>query len=301
MTVPRDGRIEQELIDALGSLGNRHRLSILLELAEAGQVQRNHLHTMSFTELYEAVDIESSSQFTYHLDQLVGPFISETAEGYRLTYSGRKVVRALLSGVYESTSSFESEDVAGSCVACNESALHAVVEDELFTVRCRSCGTNHITAPFPRSLTRGRSTSEIIESIGCYIWGSFVHLQGGVCPECYGRVETTLESHNLDGTTQHILARSCLGCRLEIALPVEVPVLFHPIAMYELWKSGVTVIETPLWELFRHIASDAITTEIISEDPFEATVALNVTGERYRFRMDQSFTVTPLPCDEATR
>jgi hypothetical protein len=35
-----------------------------------------------------------SGNFSYHLDKLVGHYVEETGEGYRLRNSGRKIVRS---------------------------------------------------------------------------------------------------------------------------------------------------------------------------------------------------------------
>lgn len=289
-----DAEIDQTLIDALGSLGNRHRLTILLTLADSGGSEQDHLQTMSFTEIYEASTLDSSSQFTYHLNQLVGPFICETSSGYRLTYTGRKLVRAILSGAYESTSSFEARSVSGVCIVCEKRSLEAAMEHELLTVRCRSCATTQTTVPFPRSLTRERTPSEIIDSIGYHIWGEYVHLRGGVCPECYGRVETTVAAHDLEDRTEYTLTNACRDCQLVLRVPIVVAVLFHPVALYVFWQSDVSILDVPLWGLHEYIVSDVITTEIISQEPFKATFTLNINQENYRFRMDESLSVSPI-------
>ena len=93
MTPTDETRIDQAVIDAISALGNRTRLEILLALAIAERDRREQWLTLSFTDLYDAVDLDSTSQFSYHLDRLVGPFIAETPDGYRLTYGGDKIVQ----------------------------------------------------------------------------------------------------------------------------------------------------------------------------------------------------------------
>ena len=212
-------RPDGDVAGAIGSLGDRRRLEILFALAEAERASGRMWKTLSFTELYDAVDLDSTSQFSYHLKRLVGPFLTETPDGYHLTYAGAKIARALRSGEYESTPEFEDRAVEGICVFCESTSLVATLADEQFLVRCRTCDSTLITDFFPRSQSRGRTPAETVESFGHRIWSSFVQLQGNVCPECYGRVETSVEALDPDlaarvrgEATRHSHVSACREC-----------------------------------------------------------------------------------------
>lgn len=45
-----------------------------------------------FSELYECADIRDPEQFNYHLDKLIGQFVTKTENsGYELTEAGRRI------------------------------------------------------------------------------------------------------------------------------------------------------------------------------------------------------------------
>lgn len=294
MSPPTDLPIDDDVVDAISALGNRTRLEILLALVEAEREQQEQWLTMSFTELYDAVDIESTSQFSYHLEQLLGWFIAETPAGYRLTYGGDKIVRTLRSGLYESTHAFDDVDVDGRCVFCRNRSLVATVDEERFVVRCRDCETPLLVDLLPRSQTRNRSPAAVVDSVGYRIWSSFTLVRGSVCPECYGAVETVVDSHDHDDFAAYTFKHTCHECRFTIHLPLEVTAAFHPAAVGFFWDHGISVLDTPLWEFFEFIVAETMTTDVANTDPLDATFEITFDDETLRLAIDDSFQVTPI-------
>ncbi|MFA9427822.1 ArsR family transcriptional regulator [Natronorubrum sp. A-ect3] len=295
MVVDQNDQIDQEVVDAITSLGNSQRLQILLALGEVEREHHERRHTKTFTELYDAVDIDSSSQFSYHLNQLVGQFVSETPNGYRLTYSGTKIVRVIRSGVYESTSAFDDREISGACLFCDETTLLATLDIDQFRIRCTSCDAILITDFCPQSQTRDRTTTEIIESYCYRIWSMYIQLRGGICPECFGPVDTVVDQYEHDESVQHIHNSSCRECQFLVSMPIEVPVAFHPAVLTLFWEHGISVLDVPLWELYEYITSDVIVMEIVSDEPFEARFTVTLNDESLALRMDDTVTVTLEP------
>lgn len=77
--------------DAFAVLGDETRLQILQALGEADE-------PLAFSELFERIEYEDSSNFGYHLRKLVGHFVRKSDEGYTLWEAGRRVVEAVLAG-----------------------------------------------------------------------------------------------------------------------------------------------------------------------------------------------------------
>lgn len=48
--------------------------------------------SLSFTELRERVGVRQGAQFNYHLDKLVGHFVTKTDGGYSLRPTGHRVI-----------------------------------------------------------------------------------------------------------------------------------------------------------------------------------------------------------------
>ena len=82
--------------EAFSVLGDQARLGILRALATADG-------PLAYVELYDAVEYDDSSNFSYHLDKLVGHFVRKTDDGYRLYDAGRRVVEAVVSGAVTDT------------------------------------------------------------------------------------------------------------------------------------------------------------------------------------------------------
>ncbi|WP_436907787.1 ArsR/SmtB family transcription factor [Halosimplex marinum] len=295
---PRTSRPADGQVDALAALGNEHRLAILLALGDRESATRTNGLKLTFSELYDAVPVESTSQFSYHLSQLVGPFVAETDGGYHLTYAGDKIVRAVRSGLYETTPSFDPVAMAGACVVCGASDLVGVLRDERFVVRCRACDRALLSDSFPRSQAAARSPGEIAESFGYRIWSAYVLIRGDVCPECYGRVERRVDAHDGHETPGdaggYTFAAVCRTCDFTIHLPIEIPAVFHPQASAFLWEHGIPLPDTPLWGLFELFVSETWTTDVRSTDPLDARFELDFEGDRLALTMDESFAVTPV-------
>lgn len=290
---PTDGTsVDEDVVDAVGALGNRTRLEILLALAEAERDRQEQWLSMSFTELYDAVDVTSTSQFSYHLDRLVGWFVAETPEGYRLTYGGDKTVRTVLSGVYESTRSFDDLEVDGVCPFCEESALVATVDEEWFVVRCDACDSTLLNDLLPRSQTRSRTAREVVDSVGARIWSTYTLVRGDVCPECYGRMDAAVDPLRHEGRTFYTVEHTCRECWLTVHMPLEVTAAFHPAAIGFLWNHGVSLVELPLWEFFEFLVTGVVTVDVTSVDPLAATAEITLEGETLGLEIDDSLTAT---------
>lgn len=289
-----EGHIDPAVSDAIDALANDRRLEILFALADREWEVQENGHVMSFTDLYDAVDVDSTSQFSYHLKHLVGRFVAEMDGGYQLTYAGDKIVRAVRSGLYEATLTFEAVDVDGVCPFCREAALVADSLEERFVVRCTACDSMLLADAFPRSQAAHRSPSEIAESFGCGIWSTAVAVDGGVCPECNGVVDASVDSHERVGLVVHTVDHTCRECRTMIHLPIEVFVALHPATAAFLHRHGISILETPLWELFGHFTSKNWTTDVRSASPLEARFELSCGDETLVLEMGDDLEVTPV-------
>ena len=55
---------------------------------------------LSFSELRDAVGVDDSGRFNYHLDKLVGRFVHRTPKGYMLTIAGHRLAGSIVAGRY---------------------------------------------------------------------------------------------------------------------------------------------------------------------------------------------------------
>lgn len=66
--------------EAFKQLGNETRLAILLVLWDGYEPFASD-SSLTFSELYDRVEVADSGNFPYHLDQLTGHFVEETDAG----------------------------------------------------------------------------------------------------------------------------------------------------------------------------------------------------------------------------
>jgi DNA-binding transcriptional ArsR family regulator len=286
--------IEERVIDSIEALANRQRLEILVALAERKYEDGAEPSAMSFTHLYDAVSCRSTSQFSYHLSQLVGRFVADTEDGYQLTYAGDKVRRALFSGLYESSHTFGPVAVEGTCPNCGAQSLRAHSADEQFTVECRQCETPILSDLFPRSIARERSPGEILDSFGYSIWAKYLFVRGGVCPECYGRLDTTVRRVAHGERSTSVSVSECRRCWFTVTFPIDVVVAFHPVVLEAFWNHGVSLLDIPLWELFRYTTTENWNTTVKAEAPFAASVEIVLDKTEIRLAVDDEPSVVVL-------
>ena len=97
-----DPEVDLSPAEAFAIHGNDLRVDVLRALADAERegAGPGDPYGLSFSELYERVDAESTAGFAYHLDRLAGTFVSRSESGYRLTDLGERIIRAILAGTY---------------------------------------------------------------------------------------------------------------------------------------------------------------------------------------------------------
>lgn len=251
--------------EAFSRLGGETRMAVLESLVDADgrPVER------SFTELFDAADEETTAGFAYHLRQLRGHFVEQTEEGYRLTYAGRQVVRAIAAGTYTESVAHEGVDVDDDCPFCEEPALAATGADNVLTVGCDACERDVLSLPFPPG---GHATqSDLLEAFDVHHRHRIALLRDGACPECGGAVTTTVAVD--DGRPRSTLA--CDGCGYVLRVPVTLTVRSHPAVVSLYHEHGVDVRERPLWNVGPEWRES-----VLSTDPVCVRVATEIGADR---------------------
>lgn len=277
------GRTEPESVFSL--LSDDNRVAILRTLWETEE-------TISFSELYDNVDIKDSGQFNYHLDKLVGKFVDKNKDGYRLTEAGRQINGAIDAGAYTATGSMEPIPLDPSCRICGgERTLF--YEDELLEVECDSC---EVKAAFgvPPSVFAGRDRAEIPEIAGKYLLTAIYRLQRGFCTFCDGPVEHTVEpletapweSNSTTGDDIHlpVIQYVCHNCGAEPTSGLTVSLLHHPDVVTFYADHGINIREESLWRI---ATFNAEYEAIESIDPFRASATFHVEVDELTIVVDE--------------
>ena len=271
--------------NAFAALGSEHRVDILRTLVVAVEEEESGL---PFTELYGRTDIDSSSQFSYHLDQLTDEFVRETDGEYRPTSAGERVVRAIRSGMYTESPSFESVTVDGRCPACESTTLRAAYGEPHLEVGCTDCDTTVVTYDLSPAETAGRTPMETLRACNRRVLREYETAIAGSCPTCNGKTAVDIESGPEDG--DYACVALCSQCRLRLFAPVELPLFGHPAVVAFYWERGVDVTELPLWQLPEYIGdADRYVSE---NEPLALEITLHHDGASITARIDADGSVS---------
>ncbi len=257
-----------EPADAFGLVANETRLSILEALWKAENAP------VRFSDLRRSVGMRDSAQFNYHLDKLTEQFVRNVEQGYELRHAGEKVVRAVLAGSFTEHPTLAPIDVGDPCVQCG-TELRAEYADERLAIQCPECGYGHGEYAFPPGGLSDRTNDELLAAFDQRVRHLHCLAKDGVCPECSGRMETTVEQADdcccIDSSYTAI--HRCRQCDHELCSAVGLALLDDSEVVGFHRRHGVSLSERPYWTLSWCVSDESV--ELVSEEPqrFEVTIA----------------------------
>jgi DNA-binding transcriptional ArsR family regulator len=180
--------------EAFGALGNEIRLDIIRALANARRLQWRW-RGMTFAELRKEVGVRDAGNFNYHLDKLLGRFVVKDGDEYKLTYAGMQIAGAVVAGTYTERGQHFTTETDIPCQVCGE-PVTATYEYEYLTL----AGEDHDVSfgtTLPPGATRDRSPKKVIELAMLDARQDVERAMNGVCPHCWGPMETTVPSETM--------------------------------------------------------------------------------------------------------
>jgi DNA-binding transcriptional ArsR family regulator len=273
--------------EAFAVVGNETRLRILEALWEMDR-------PAAFSDLRREVGMRDSAQFNYHLSKLTGQFVrkvdDEDGGGYEFRQAGRAVIRSVLAGTLNQNPELDPFDVTGECVDCG-GGLQAEYRDEHLRIACSECGRPHGAYEFPPGGLEDRTREEILAAFNQRARHLACLSKDGVCPECNGRMVTTVERANgderlgLDVKVDY----ECQRCHLHTASSVGLALLDDAEVVSFYRDHGVDLNEVPYWTLEWCVTDRHTTVE--SEDPWRLRVEVDLDSETLVARLDGDLAV----------
>ncbi|MEZ3116826.1 ArsR/SmtB family transcription factor [Halobaculum sp. MBLA0147] len=280
--------------EAFALLGNETRIEILRALQTA-VAERPDDEPVPFSDIYDRVDVDDSAHFNYHLKQLRDHFVRKEGDGYRFRTPGWKVVRSVFAGTFTGLSDAGPFEAPGTCYHCDGPLAARYVEERL-SIECEDCGRSHVDYPFPPGGLDDRTPDEFLDAFHHHVRHHYCLAADGVCPECMGRVETTVDPDTEVPDWDVAVVHTCRRCdnRLTSTLGLNLldttPVLtFHA-------DRGVDLTTRPFWRN-DWCVSDRRTT-LLSTEPVRARLALPCDGDVLRVTVDETFSVLETSVDE---
>ncbi|WP_247731556.1 DUF7351 domain-containing protein [Halovivax limisalsi] len=275
--------------DPFALVGNEIRAAIVRELG--GSDVRGG-PPVAFSDLRDRVDVDvRSSQFNYHLGQLVGHFVERTDAGYRIRPEGRVLYQALSAGSFDRRVS-ESRAAAGfDCHYC-EAPVDAVVHEGELRIQCPDCDYRYDVTTVPPGIDAAADLD--LDGIARFTHQIHLAFARGVCPTC-GRqpTATVLEPEETPFSTDDRRVVSaylrCQNCDDARYLSIGEAVLADATLRAFCHDHGLDVLTTPLWEL--EFAATDRTVTVESRDPWRLSLVVALDDERLKLVVDGDLTV----------
>jgi len=245
--------------DAFDVVGHEIRLATIEALAERRR-EAWLPKGLAFADLCDAVGVDDTGKFNYHLGELRGTYVEEHDGEYVLTNAGFEIAGALRAGTFGAADDLERrERVDQTCHACDD-ALEAVYDDGYLRLACPTHGPM-LAATLPPAAVRGRDVDTVVDLARARSAEMVDRVQAGGCPHCWGRAEfavpaspsreylayhwpehvddeaplgptDALDEPGADGSggalEQVVAEAACDDCGLRFWLPVSVVVTDHP-------------------------------------------------------------------------
>lgn len=278
---------------AFDVLGDETRLQILEALAEADE-------PLAYSELFNRIGYDDTSNFTYHLEKLVGHFVRKTEEGYAPRLAGRRVVEAIFSGIVTDAPVVERTDVDMACMYCG-SPTEMAYYDEVAMIYCQECegriGNRGPVEQWPISDSDivgyvsippagvyNRTPTEILDAAGIWTVAGVQSIVRGVCPRCSATVDRSAHVCENHDTADDFCNRCnhqfgvsadvrCTNCPFKTKSPYPTHALGTIDLLAFMTDHGIDPFASDAFHL------RACTEEILSIDPLEAVYTFTADVE----------------------
>lgn len=309
-----DGDLNRTDVEsAFSLLSHEIRLDILLALLDewAGA----YTAAKSYSELMDAVGMNDSGKFNYHLERLRGVYVRKTDDGYVPTASATALYRMVLAH-RPTESTDQSIDVDAPCPSCGADAIGRY-EGSFLTVACAACEWPGLTYGFPANGLENRTGDDVLEAVERRTLHHAALGGSGQCPFCAGTTEVLVfadDNRSDRGTIRGVLdgddspsnstgaeastaesapptedprvELACETCSWIVDVSLLVPLCFEPQVSRLLDRLDVH----PLG--FEESVDDTeIACRVRSERPLELAVEITTSSGSGTFVVDEELTV----------
>jgi hypothetical protein len=259
-------------------LGHDIRLDIVLALLEDWLAA--YTEPKSYAELMDAVDMQDSGKFNYHLEQLRGVYVEQVDDGYVPTASATALYRTVLAHRPTEKREVEGQPVDADCPACT-ATLELAYGRGFVTVECPDCDAwEGFTYPLPQNGFERHDPDDLLAVIGGRVRHEVGMARAGQCPDCAGPIAVDLRTDDVEAD-DHWVGLDCETCSWLVGVDLLTAVLVDDRVAAALRSAGLDPTAHG-WQLpDRECAiesEDPVTVSVTVEGP-EGTVELHVDGD----------------------
>lgn len=280
---------------AFGVLGDETRVRILHALGGTEGA-------LAFSELFDRIEYKDSSNFSYHLEKLVGHFVEKTDDGYTLAQPGRRVVEAVLSGAVTDNPVVERTAIDRPCPFC-QTNVEIAYRQEHVSLHCPDCygyqtrrdDTDEYGSVFgnlghlllPPAGVRNRTPEEVLRAAEVWTATEMQSLYLGVCRRCSGAVTYDVEvcdAHELTdglcGACGHRFgaqfSATCSNCIFQMIAPMVTYLGPHPQMKRFLMDHDIEPFSSEAF-IFH---TGSVEETRLTHEPFKATYSFSLANEQ---------------------
>ena len=289
---------EQTADEVFQVLSDATRIDVLRTIAVAQyENKQSGVAELSFSEIYDRIDVDDTSKLSYHLGELTGTFLRKADDSYAFTHAGEQLVRFVLAENYLDPPDIGPIEIEGGCQYCGETTLRAMLEAQYFMVYCTACNRGANAYRIRPAQVRSRTGDELIDAVIREQVGDLLKTRRGVCPDCGGRIETEVwDVANIpfleEVPVSHVTVSDCQDCLRFLSLPLPAAAAYHPESISFHWDHGVDILGSGVWEFNRYLHDGRWTSERFDSDPEEYRVELRRETATLRLFLDEDTNVT---------
>lgn len=267
--------------DAFGRLANATRLEILRALVLEDT-------PLSYGELFEQLTIDDRGQFNYHVRQLLDSYVLKSAEGYRLSQTGRRAGNVLVSNALTDGANRPFGRIDSRCGGCGADTVEIGYRDGEGVVRCPDCDRQLVRFDFPPAAVEGYSLETFAKAFARRTRAYFGLADDGFCPFCSHEVSTGIRPSAATRADDLPAVVDCTACSAGIRGPIGLFLLNRPRICAVLADAGAPLRETPFWE-FGWCTFDSPTLQ--QADPLVAELTIEFGDESRSVLVDSALEI----------
>lgn len=249
---------------------------------------------LSFSELRAAVESDiDSSQFNYHLQQLVGRYVRRTDGGYQMRPVGMLLYRTIRAGTVTDELCVAAFETGIDCYRCGGSIL-ADPDFGEFWLQCAECEHFYDMVMAPPATVNEGNTDELLTRLDQYNRHRRLAFRRGICPVCMHRVDqriTTVDEEpytNTELVDRHV-HWSCGHCGHRMFASRGMALADTPTVLSFFESRGVDLTERTVWE-FEFAMTDRTLT-VHSTDPMEFSLDISHEDAALELLVDEHLSI----------
>jgi hypothetical protein len=218
----------------------------------------------------DAVGVEDSGKFNYHLGKLRGAYVQQVEDGYVPTAAATALYRAVVAHQPRQEADRTHFEVSSECPSC-DAGLAGTHERGFLSVDCMSCDDwIGFSYPFPKNGFTNRSDDEVVRTAHRRCKHHLAIARSGQCPFCAATTTIRIQENAIVEGDEPAVEITCDSCSFHVGSHILFPFLLD-VHVTTVFSSAGIDVEQYEWEL------PEPTTRISSTDPLK--IQIEVQGD----------------------